>query len=286
MTGVDAQETGLSTIVVTGANAGIGRAVALQLAQAGHHVVAVCRDELKGREAVDDIRAEAPGADIDLVVGDLSTVASTRDLAGRLLERYPAIHVLVNNAGVWLSKRTLNADGIEMTFMVNHLAPFMLSLLLLDRLRASAPARIVNVNAGLYALGEADLEKLPTGANFKRFKTYMHSKLCNVYFTTELAARLNGSGVTVNALHPGVVRTNLGNVGGLTGLVVKLVKRSWLTPEDGAKPVVRLAIDPDVEGVNGAYFDMAKQVDIAANARDPELGRRLWDLSAKLTGCA
>jgi NAD(P)-dependent dehydrogenase (short-subunit alcohol dehydrogenase family) len=270
------------TIVVTGANAGIGKAVVHQLADAGHHVVAVSRDVARGRAALEEIRSAVPSARLDLVQGDLSTVAAVRDLTNRLLAAYPTIHVLVNNAGVWLNKRQLNADGIELTFMVNHLAPFLLSTLLLDRLKASAPARIVNVNAGLYALGEADLDKLPTGANFKPFKTYMHSKLCNVYFTTELARRIEGSGVTINALHPGVIRTNLGNVGGLTGLLLKVVKRSWKTPEDGAKPIVRLAIAPDLTAANGQYFDELKQVPLAKNAQDPELSQRLWELSEKL----
>lgn len=275
----------MRTIVVTGANAGIGKAVALQLAQAGHQVVAVCRDEAKGRAAVDEIKAAAPGATIDLLVGDVSTVASTRALAAKLLSAYPAIHVLINNAGVWMDRRVLNADGIEMTFMVNHLAPHMLSLLLLDRLKMSAPARIVNVNAGLYALGEADLDQLPTGANFKKFKTYMHSKLCSVLVTMELARRIEGSGVTINALHPGVINTNLGASRSPIGLLLKVVKRFWTEPEAGAKPVVKLAIDPELEGVSGKYFDIFKEMPLAENARDPELARRTWELSAKLTGC-
>ncbi len=271
------------TIVVTGANAGIGKAVALQLAQAGHHVVAVCRDDAKGRAAVAEIRAVAgPEVRVDLVLGDLSTVAGVRALATKLLAQYHAIHVLVNNAGVWMNKRVLNADGLEMTFMVNHLAPFLLSNLLLERLKASAPARIVNVNAGLYAMGECDLEKLPSGANFKAFKTYMHSKLCNVYFTTELARRIEGSGVTVNALHPGVIRTNLGASQTPLGLLLKVVKRFWTEPEAGAKPVVRLAIDSELEGVSGKYFDVMKESPLAPNAQDPELAKRLWNLSEKL----
>jgi NAD(P)-dependent dehydrogenase (short-subunit alcohol dehydrogenase family) len=274
------------TVVVTGANAGIGKAVARQLAAEGHHVVAVCRNEARGRAAVDEIRREVPEAQIDLVLGDLSTVASTRALADKLLATYPAIHVLINNAGVWMNRRVLNADGIEMTFMVNHLAPFMLSLLLLDRLKASAPARIVNVNAGLYALGEADLNKLPAGDNFKTFKTYMHTKLCNVLTTMELARRLEGTGVTVNALHPGVINTNLGASRTPIGLLLKVVKRFWSEPEAGAQPVVRLAVDPELEGVNGRYFDILEAVDLADNAKDPGLAERTWEVSAELTGCA
>lgn len=275
----------MKTIIVTGANAGIGKAVALQLVQQGHHVVAVCRDEVKGKAAVAEIRAAA-GADarVDLVLGDLSTVAGVRELAARLLAQYHAIHVLINNAGVWMTQRKLNVDGIEMTFMVNHLAPFLLSNLLLDRLKASAPARIVNVNAGLFVKGEADLEKLPAGENFNRFKTYMHSKLCNVYFTTELAQRLNGSGVTVTALHPGVIRTNLGDAPGALGALIRFAKRFWATPEDGAKPVVRLAIADDVQGVTGTYYNELEEMPITDNAKNPETSVKLWALSEKLCG--
>jgi NAD(P)-dependent dehydrogenase (short-subunit alcohol dehydrogenase family) len=275
----------MRTIVVTGANAGIGKAVALQLAQAGHHVVAVCRDEAKGQAAIAEIRAAAgPAARVDLVRGDVSTVAGVRELATRLLAQYHAIHVLVNNAGVWMTERKLNADGIELTFMVNHLAPFLLTILLLERLKASAPARIVNVNAGLYVKGEADLEKLPAGENFHRFKTYMHSKLCNVYFTTELAHRLEDSGVTVNALHPGVIRTNLGDAPGALGVLIRFAKRFWKTPDDGAKPVVRLAIADDVQGVSGKYFTEREEVPIADNAKNADLSKKLWALSEKLCG--
>ncbi len=275
----------MRTVIVTGANAGIGKAAAHQLAQQGHHVVAVCRDEAKGKAAVAEIRAAVrPDARVDFVQGDLSAVAGVRELAARLLAQYHVIHVLVNNAGVWMTQRKLNADGIEMTFMVNHLAPFLLSNLLLDRLKASAPARIVNVNAGLYMKGEADLEKLPTGENFNRFKTYMHSKLCNVYFTTELARRLEGSGVTVTALHPGVIRTNLGDAPGALGALIRLAKRFWATPEDGAKPVVRLAVADDVQGDSGKYYNEFEEMPIAENATNPETSAKLWALSEKLCG--
>jgi NAD(P)-dependent dehydrogenase (short-subunit alcohol dehydrogenase family) len=143
----------------------------------------------------------------------------------------------------------------------------------------------VNANAGLYVKGEADLDRLPKGENFNRFKTYMHSKLCNVLFTLELARRLEGTGVTVNALHPGVIRTQLGDTKGAIGLLLKVVKRFWATPEDGAKPIVRLAIDPALEGVSGKYFNEFEEIPIAPNAQDPELAFNLWHLSARLTGC-
>ena len=271
-------------IVVTGANAGIGKEVVRQLAEQGHQVVAVSRSREKGARAVDEIQAAVPAAKIDLVQGGLSTIAGVRALAQMLLAQYPRIHVLINNAGVWMTKRELNADGLEMTYMVNHMAPFLLSNLLLDRLKESAPARIVNVNAGLYAMGEANLEKVPTGENFHRFKTYMHSKMCNMLATLELARRIEGSGVTVNALHPGVIRTNLGVSAGPLGWLIRAIKLFWTSPEEGAKPVVRLATDPALEGVSGKYFEIYQEKPVTEAAQDRELAKRLWVLGESTAG--
>ncbi|MBI2422265.1 MAG: SDR family oxidoreductase [Candidatus Hydrogenedentes bacterium] len=271
------------TTVVTGANAGIGKAIARQLAALGHHVVLVSRDASRGREAMEEIRAAVAHASIDLVVGDLATTASTHDLADRLLEQYSRIDVLINNAGVWMTRRQLNAEGVEMTFMVNHLAPFILCTRLLACLKDSAPARIVNVNSGLYSKGEANLEKLPTGIGFQAFKTYMHSKLCNALFSVELARRIEGTGVTVNALHPGVIRTGLGDSPGIIGMLLSFAKRFWGTPEAGAAPVVHLATSPDLEGISGKYFDVFKEVALDPKALDAAKAAELWELSARLT---
>lgn len=270
-------------MVVTGGNAGIGRAVCEQLAKQGHRVVLVSRNREKGESAAAAIKVSTNNESVDCVQGDLSTIAGVRELAAALRERYPRIDVLINNAGVWMTRREMNADGLEMTFMVNHVAPFVLTLQLLDRLCESAPARIVNVNAGLYVNGACDLEKLPTGENFNRFKTYMHSKLCNVLFTIELAKRLEGSGVTVNALHPGVINTNLGGTGGMLGFVLRFVKRFWGTPEEGAAPVVRLATASDLEGVSGKYYDIDREIPCAENATEAGLGEALWAYTEKIT---
>jgi NAD(P)-dependent dehydrogenase (short-subunit alcohol dehydrogenase family) len=270
--------------IVTGANTGIGYAVAEQLAALEHAVIVVSRDARKGDAAVEAIRTATGNNAVELVQGDLSSIAGVRDLAARLLERCPRIDALINNAGIWPTRRELNPDGYEMAFMVNHLAPFLLSHLLLDRLQASAPARIVNVNAGLFVKGEVDLDKLPTGENFHRFKTYMHTKLCNVYFTLEMAKRLEGSGVTVNALHPGVIRTQLGDSRGFVGLLVKFVKRFWSTPQEGARPVVHLATDPIFEETTGKYYNVEEEFEIPANAKDPKIAQALWDFSAESTG--
>ena len=270
-------------IIVTGGNAGIGRAVAEQLALQQHHVVIVSRNREKGETAVAEIKQATGNQNVDLVQGDLSSIANVKKLAADLLERYPRIHVLINNAGVWMTERQLNDDGLEMTFMVNHVAPYILSLQLLDRLKESAPARIVMVNAGLYVNGTCDLDQLPTGENFNRFKTYMHSKLCNVMVTLELAKQLEGTGVTVNALHPGVINTNLGSGRGPLGVILKLVKKLWGKPEEGAAPIVRLAIDPSLETTNGHYYDIDKEHEITQNARDEALNQKLWTYTQELT---
>lgn len=270
--------------IVTGGNAGIGYAVAEQLAALEHGVVIVSRNAQKGTAAAEAITAATGNTAIECVQGDLSSVASVRELAQRLLDACPRIDVLINNAGIWPTQREINPDGYEMAFMVNHLAPFQLSHLLLDRLKTSAPARIVNVNAGLFVKGEVDMDKLPTGENFHRFKTYMHTKLCNVYFTLDMAKRLDGSGVTVNALHPGVIRTNLGDASGPLGLLIKFAKRFWSTPEEGVRPIVHLATDPIFDGITGKYYNIEEEFDIPEKAKDPKIAQALWDFSAKATG--
>lgn len=280
----DSSSTDPKTIIVTGGNAGIGFATAHQLADAGHHVVIVSRNLVKGQDALTRIKDETGNESVECVQGDLSTIASVNELADTLCDRYPRIDVLINNAGVWMTKRVLNDDGLEMTFMVNHIAPYILSIRLLDCLKAAKPARIVSVNAGLYMNGECDLDLLPEGKNFGRFKTYMHTKLCNVLFSMELAQRLEGTGVTVNALHPGVINTNLGVSPGLLGRVIQLVKKTWGTIEEGARPVVRLAIDPNLEGITGRYYDIETEVPLTPNAERPGVAADLWKYTEERTG--
>lgn len=272
------------TFIVTGGNTGIGKAIAQALAAKQAHVVIVSRDPQKGAQTVADIQKAADHDKVDLVVGDLGSILSTQQLADTLLERFPDIAVLINNAGVWPLKRQLNEDQLETAFMVNHLAPFILSNRLLPRLKANAPARIVNVNAGLYVNGKVDLDKTPYGQDFSRMGTYANTKLCNVLFTRELSKRIEGSGVTVNAVHPGVIRTNLGETSGIMGALLRLVKRSWDTPEAGAKAPVWLAASPDVDGVNGQYFNLQEVTEVNDRAKDAELGQKLWDLSVSLAG--
>ncbi|HOT43600.1 MAG TPA: SDR family oxidoreductase [Spirochaetota bacterium] len=267
--------------IVTGANAGIGKAIARKLALMGHQVVMVCRSMEKGEAARAEISAGAPGP-VDLVQGDLADVESVHRLAGELLRRYRRIACLINNAGIWMQRREVNADGLEATFMVNHLAPFILTSLLMPRLRESAPARVVNIGAGLYVFGTADPERTPRGLDFSRSRTYADSKLCSLLVTLETARRIEGTGVTINAVHPGVIRTGLGDAPGPFGFLLRLMKRFAAAPEKGADAPVWLATSPDVDGVNGKFFMLRKEGKLTADARNEDLIKRFWDLSVKL----
>lgn len=268
--------------VVTGGNAGIGKAIVQALAGQQAQVVLVSRDRAKGETAVQDICQSVPNAHVELVVGDLGTIATTRQLAHTLLDQYPAIHVLVNNAGIWPTKKQLNADGLEQSFMVNHLAPFMLNRLLFERLKASAPARIVTVSAGLYVNGRVDLHKTPYGHDFHPIRTYASTKLCSMLCFPLEAAQLAGSGVTLNAVHPGVINTKLGDMRGPLGWLMKRVKRGWGTPEQGAAAPVWLATAPEVATAHGQYFNEKEATPLAEVAQNTVLAQQLWQLSEQL----
>jgi retinol dehydrogenase-14 len=272
--------------VVTGANAGIGKAIALQLAGMGKRVVMVSRDPAKGKIAAEEVRAATKNGAVELAIGSLNTVADAKRLAETILDRYPQIGCLINNAGVWMTKRVLNEDGIETTFMVNHLGPFILTNLLVPALAAARPARVVNVNAGLYVFGRLDLQKTPYGDDFGRFFTYCNTKQANILFTVELARRLEGQGVTVNALHPGVIKTGLatGDARGVLGAAIMLWKWFMKTPQQGAEAPVWVATEPELEGVTGRFFLLTKEKDILPKAKDPQTAARLWELSVRMSG--
>lgn len=272
------------TIIVTGGNAGIGKAIALSLAQQGYRVVIVSRDPQKGEAALTDIRSTRNNESTELVIGNLDSIESTKKLAHTLIEKYPQTSGLINNAGVWMDKKVLNEDGLEYSFMVNHMAPFLLSNLLLPILKANVPARIVNVNAGLYIKGKLDLDKTPYGKDFGRIATYMNTKLCNAMFTREFARAISGSGVTINAVHPGVIRTGLGDTTGLIGSLLRLVKRSWDTPEAGAEAPVWLATAPELEGINGKYYVVKDETEYEGMVLDETLAWQLCQLSSQLSG--
>jgi NAD(P)-dependent dehydrogenase (short-subunit alcohol dehydrogenase family) len=279
------------TVVITGGNSGIGLETAVGLARQGAEVIITARDPERGKRAVDDIKARSGSDTVDLVVFDLGDLASTRAGAAELLDRCPRIDVLVNNAGVVLTERTETADGYESTFAINHLGPFLLTNLLLDRIKASAPSRIVNVASTAHRGARNGLvfDDLHNTRRYKQMRVYSQSKLANILFTTELARRLQGTGVTVNSLHPGTVRTGYGRDGDTTGLLalgIKIGSRFFLSPEKGADTSIYLASSPDVADVSGEYFIKRKVRKASSAARDDDAARQLWEVSEQMVGSA
>jgi len=271
--------------IVTGANSGIGKATSLGLAQMGATVVMVCRDRTKGEEAQNEIKTKSGNDAVDLLLAELSSQESIRQLVENFQQHYKQLDVLINNAGgVNLSRRE-TLDGLEMTFALNYLAPFLLTNLLLDKLKASAPARIVNVSSESHESGYIKMDDLQLEKKYRLMRAYGQSKLALVLFTYELARRLQGTGVTANCLHPGFVATNIGQsgVGRVGRSIVKLIFSSLgISPEEGAKTSIYLASSPDIEGVTGKYFVKSIPVRSAPISYDESLQRQLWEESAKL----
>ncbi len=271
--------------VVTGANSGIGKATAMGLAQMGATVVIVCRDQAKGEGAQHEIKEKSGNDGIDLMLTDLTSQASIRQLAENIQQRYQQVHVLINNAGGVNLTRRETSDGLEATFAVNYLAPFLLTNLLLDKLKASSPARIVNVSSESHQSGYIKMDDLELEKGYRLMRAYGQSKLALVLFTYELARRLQGAGVTANCLHPGFVATNIGQngVGSVGRSIVKLIfSRLGISPEEGAKTSIYLASSPEIEGITGKYFIKSIPVRSAPISYDETLQRQLWEVSAKL----
>jgi retinol dehydrogenase-14 len=275
---------GEKVCLITGATSGIGKATAMGLAIMGASVVMVGRDRGRGEAAMAEIKESSGNASVDLMLADISSQENIRRLADVFKEAYPRLDVLINNAGVFRSKRITTADGIETTFAVNHLAYFLLTNLLLDVLKASAPSRIVNVSSGAQSNGIIDFDDLQGEKGYKGTKAYSQSKLANVLFTYELARRLEGTGVTANCLHPGAVRTNFGSgSSGVFGLMVRALRPLMISPEKGAETSIYLASSPEVEGLSGRYFVKKAEARSSDKSYDAGLARRLWDVSTELT---
>ncbi len=271
--------------MVTGASAGLGRATALALARTGASLTLVCRDRSRGEKTVDEIRRETGNAAVNLMLADLSAQQSIRKLASDFLARGEPLDILVNNAGVFNLKRSVTEDNIETVFAVNHLSYFMLTLLLLARLKQNARARIVNVASEAHRSGTIDFDDLEGARSYRPMHIYGRSKLANILFTYELARRLEGTGVIVNCLHPGGVATGLGlNNGAIARLLARLIHPFLRTPEEGARTQVYLASSPEVEGVSGAYFVDCKPAKSSPESYDASVARRLWETSARMTG--
>lgn len=274
-------------VIITGGNAGIGKEAAVGLAARGARVVITSRDTAKGAAAVADIRERSGHDTVETMPLDLASFASIRVFARDLLDRCDRVDVLLNNAGLVVGQRTLTRDGFETTFGVNHLGHFVLTGLLLDRLRASAPTRIVNVSSDAHrgARRGLDFDDLQSERSYRSFNVYSKSKLANIYFTRELARRLEGTGVTANALHPGFVGSRFGRDGdiGLLGDIgMVLVRPFAISAENGARTSVYLASSPDVAATTGGYFYRCAPREPSKVAQDDEAARRLWAASEEL----
>jgi NAD(P)-dependent dehydrogenase (short-subunit alcohol dehydrogenase family) len=273
------------TCLVTGATSGIGKATAEALARAGATVLIAARDESRGQATAEEIRRAAPQGSVEVLVADLAVQEDVRRLAAQVIERHDRLDVLINNAGGTRSDRKLTPDGLEVTFATNHLAPFLLTNLLLDLLRRSAPARIVGVSSELHRrVREIPWDNLQGEQSYSGTAQYGLTKLMNVLFTYELARRLEGSGVTANCLSPGFTRTGLGrDTKGGFGLFLKLAGPFMISPEKGARLSVHLATAPEVAEVTGAYFRGLQPKESSPLSHDEAAQKRLWELSAKLT---
>ena len=274
------------TVLITGGTGGIGRAAATALAAMGARVGITGRDRARSDEAAAAIARESGNPAVDVFVADLSSRAEVRRLAGEVLATYPRLDVLLNNAGGFWAHRHVTADGLEHTFALNHLAPFLLTNLLLERLIASAPARVVTVSSGAQAMGRIDFDDLMGARKYSGQQAYNQSKLANVMFTYELARRLEGTGVTANALHPGVTNTGFSAEDPARGfgLLIAIARPFMKSPERGADTAVYLASSPEVEGVTGRYFADRKAKTSNKSSYDTATTARLWEVSAELVG--
>ena len=265
--------------MVTGANAGMGKEIALALAGKGATVVMVCRDAGRGEAARAEVRQRSGNPAVEMMIADLSSQRSIRSLVREFESHHEQLHVLVNNAGVILPRRVETADGLEAVLATNHLGPFLLTNLLLPALAAGAPARVVTVSSQVEGMGKIAFDDLQSTKSYSESGSYNASKLANVLFTYELARRLAGTGVTANAVEPGFVKTNL-----KVPFPFSLFSFMRGSPVDGAKPTVFLATSPEVEGVSGRFFNNKGVATTSSKlSNDEEVARRLWKVSAELT---
>ena len=272
------------TCLVTGANSGIGKETALGLARMGARVVLVCRNPQKGEAALADIQRETGSDHVELLLADLSSLASVRALAAQVRQRCPRLDVLINNAGTAVPSRTLSVDGIEMTLAANHLGPSLLTLLLLDRLKSSAPSRIVNVSSEAQRNARLDLDDLQFARRkYNALAAYAQSKLLMNAFTFELARRLEGTGVTVNCLHPGVVATHIWppDAPWFFKLALSVMKPFMLSARRGAEVSLYVATSPDVANLSGQYFVKSRPAESGPLSRDPRVIADVWQWTEK-----
>jgi NAD(P)-dependent dehydrogenase (short-subunit alcohol dehydrogenase family) len=272
--------------LITGGTGGIGKATAIGLATMGARVAITGRDLARAEQAASDIRTASTNPAVDAFAADMSSQAEVRRLAVAVLDAYPRLDVLVNNVGGFWAHRHATADGLERTFALNHLASFLLTNLLLDRLKASAPTRVVTVSSGAQSMGRIDFDDLQGARNYSGQRAYNQSKLANIMFTNELAHRLEGTGVTANSVHPGVVRTNFGaeDQAWFFTVISRVARPLLKTPAKGARTSIYLASSPEVDGISGRFFVNRMPKTPNRIAYDRKITARLWDVSTDLVG--
>jgi NAD(P)-dependent dehydrogenase (short-subunit alcohol dehydrogenase family) len=271
-------------VMITGTNSGIGKAASLALAKMGATVVMVARNAERGEKARSEIIIESQNDLVDLLLADLSSLESVRQLAIEFQKKYSKLHVLINNAGLFNQRRHVTTDGYENTFATNYLAPFLLTNLQLNLLKTSAPSRIINVSSVGHYNGHINFDDLNLEKEYGGWKAYGQSKLALVLFTHELAKKLQGTGVTVNSVHPGTVATNIWTRPlGPAGFIMALPKLFMTSPERGAETIVYLASSPAANGLNGEYLEKLTVKKSSDESYNEEIAQRLWDVSAKLT---
>jgi NAD(P)-dependent dehydrogenase (short-subunit alcohol dehydrogenase family) len=271
------------TVVITGATSGIGQIAAEKLAAMGARLVVIARDKTRGEAALARLRSISPAVNHTIHNADLSRLPEVKRVAAEIAAAEPRIDVLINNAGALFSTRQVTSDGLERTFATNHLSYFVLTHGLRERLRASTPARVVNVASDAHKGEKLDFNDLQSARNYRGLHVYGRSKLCNILFTRELARRWEGTGVTANSLHPGFVSTRFGDEsGGLLSFVVRAAKIFAITPEKGAETIIYLASSPEVANANGLYYYKCRPATPTKEAQDNDSAKRLWQESEKL----
>jgi NAD(P)-dependent dehydrogenase (short-subunit alcohol dehydrogenase family) len=275
----------LKTVIITGANSGIGKSTAMQLAAKGWQVLFLARDPQKACDVKNEIIAATGNDQVDFVTGDLLSLSEVRKSAELIKKKVQKIDVLINNAGVCLPERKFSIDGFEHMFQINHLSHFLLTHLLLDHIKKSDEPRIINVSSAGHKMGKFDLENLQSEKKFGSFTTYCDTKLLNILYTFELAGKLEGTGITVNVLHPGVVSTNFaGEFKGVFGFLNKIFKPFLISPVKGAETSVYLASSEEVKGVTAKYFEKCRVVEPEKRFITPANQKILWEESERLSG--
>jgi NAD(P)-dependent dehydrogenase (short-subunit alcohol dehydrogenase family) len=270
--------------LVTGGSSGIGQHTALGLVEHGAKVIITARSAERLAETASWLKSRVPGAEVETETVDFASLASVRILAARIRDRYPRLAVLVNNAGMVTTRRAVTTDGFESLFQINHLAPFLLTNLLLPSVRDATPSRIVIVASNAQQWSTLDFDDLQLTKNWASMKAYGRSKLCNIMFTYALARRLEGSGVTANCLHPGFVGSRIGNKGGIADLVWAVIKPFALSPAQGAETAVYAAVSSEMDGVSGQYLYKKKPMRSNDLSYDIAAGEKLWAMSAEMVG--